>query len=140
MENEIMNATPAEEEIVAPQDALVEEEIVEETADETVSEEEVVEKNPIAAKCREIKEVCTKAADRLADDWRETNGNPYIKYTTTSKIEVFANPNDETPVDAFQTTRVKAFSFRAVAIATGVASVFLCASGALAKKFFNPGE
>ena len=134
MENENMNVTPAEEEIVAV------EEVAEEIADEIVSEEEAVEKNPIAAKCREIKDVCIKTADRLADDWRETNGNPYVKYTTTTKVEVFAHPNDEAPIDAFQTTRVKAFSFRAIAIATGVASVFLCVSGALAKKLFTPGE
>ena len=140
MENENMNVAPAEEEIVALEDTAVVEETADEIVDEIAAEEEIVEKNPIAAKCREIKDVCTKTADRLADDWREANGNPYIKYTTTSKIEVYAHPNDETPIDAFQTTRVKAFSFRAIAIATGVASVFLCVSGAFAKKFFNPGE
>lgn len=136
MENEIMNVAPVEEETVVAEDAVA----VEETAEEIVNEEAVAAKDPIAKKCKEIKDVCTKTANRLADDWRETNGNPYIKYTNTSKIEVFAHPNDETPVDAFQTTQVKAFSFRAIAIAASVTSVFLCVSGALAKKFFTPGE
>jgi hypothetical protein len=130
MENETMNLIPAEEAV---------EEIALD-AEETAAPEVVTAQDQIAQKCREIKELCAKTANRLADDWRETNGNPYIRQTRTTKIEIFRNPDDETPVDTFQTTDVKSYSLRALAIATGIASILFCASGNLVRKFLTPGE
>ena len=94
----------------------------------------------ISQKCRELKAICKQTVSRIADDWRETNGNPYIRQTTTYKVEIFRNPNDETPIDTFQKTDVKSYSFRALAIATGVAAVIFCASGSIIKKMLTPGE
>lgn len=139
MENEIMNVTPVEEETVAIQDVAAEEVAVEEP-EEVVAEEVATAKDQIAQKCQEIKDICAKTAYRLADDWRETNGNPYIRQTRTTKIEIFRNPNDETPVDTFQTTDVKSYSLRALAIATGIASILFCASGSLVRKFLTPED
>ena len=142
MENETMNLTPVEEEAVVEavaEEAVVEEAVVEE-AEEIANDETVVAQNQIAEKCREIKELCAKTANRLADDWRETNGNPYIRQTHTTKIEIFRTPNDETPVDTFQTTDVKSYSLRALAIATGIASILFCASGNIVRKLLTPGE
>lgn len=130
MENENMNLIPAEEEAI---ELAVEE--AEELADDVLTA-----RDQIAQKCQEIKELCAKTANRLAYDWKETKGNPYIRQTHTYKVEVFRNPNDETPVDTFQMTDVKSYSLRALAIATGIASVLFCASGSLVRKFLTPGE
>lgn len=107
---------------------------------EELAEEVLSAKDQIAQKCQEIKELCAKTANRLADDWRETNGNPYIRQTHTYKVEIFRGPDDDTPVDTFQMTDVKSYSLRALAIATGIASVLFCASGSLVKKFLTPGN
>ena len=127
MENENMNLMEEEIDFV-DQDA------------EALADEMEVATSRIAEKCRALKEVCKQTASRIADDWRETNGNPYIRQTTTYKVEIFRNPNDETPIDTFQKTDVKSYSFRALAIATGVAAVVFCASGSIIKKMLTPGE
>lgn len=135
MENENMNMISEElEAMIASEDEMLAEEA------EIIADEMMAATNSIAEKCREIKELCAKTANRLAEDWRETNGNPYIRQTHTCKIEIFRNPNDETPVDSFQTTDVKSYSLRALAIATGIASVLFCASSSLIKKFLTPGN
>ena len=117
----------------------IEEQIIAEEA-EIIADEMIAATDQIAQKCREIKNFCEKAANRLAEDWRETNGNPYIRQTHTTKIEIFRNPNDETPVDSFQTTDVKSYSLRALAIAAGITAVLFCASGNIVKKMFTLGE
>ena len=88
----------------------------------------------ISQKCRELKAICKQTVSRIADDWRETNGNPYIRQTNTKKVEIFRHPGDETPIDTFQMTDVKSYSFRALAIATGITAVLLCATGSMMKK------
>lgn len=139
MENENMNLTPVEEPVtveeIAPDVVDEAEEVVVDDIDEVATA-----KDQIAQKCQEIKELCTKTANRLADDWRETNGNPYIRQTRTTKIEVFRNPNDETPVDTFQISDVKSYSLRALALATGIASILFCASGSIVRKFLTPED
>ena len=133
MENENMNMISEElEAMIASEEEMLAEEA------EIIADEMIAATNTIADKCREIKELWAKTANRLADDWRETNGNPYIRQTHTCKIEIFRNPDDETPVDSFQTTDVKSYSLRALAIATGIASILFCASGSLIKKFLTP--
>ena len=136
MENENINLN---EEVAVTDFEAIEDQIIAEEA-EILADEMIAARDQIAQKCREIKELCTKAANRLAEDWRETNGNPYIRQTHTCKIEIFRNPNDETPVDSFQTTDVKSYSLRALAIATGVASILFCASGSIVKKFLTLGD
>ena len=107
---------------------------------EALAEGMVVATDGIAEKCKEIKELCLKTANRLADDWRETNGNPYIRQTHTYKVEIFRKPGDTTPVDTFQMTDVKSYSLRALALATGIATVLFCASGNIVKKLVSPIE
>lgn len=128
MENENMN--------------LIEEEAVDfiEQDAEALADGMEIATDRITEKCRELKELCKQTANRIADDWRETKGNPYIRQTNTHKIEIFRHPDDETPIDTFQMTDVKAYSFRALAIATGVAAVLFCASGSIIKKMITPGE
>lgn len=135
MENENMNIIEQEE--ATPVTETVD--FIEQDA-EVLADEMVVATDRITQKCREIKELCAKTANRIADDWRETNGNPYIRQTHTYKVEVFRKPGDTTPVDTFQMTDVKSYSLRALALATGIAAVLFCASGNIVKKLFTPGE
>jgi hypothetical protein len=133
MENENMTLIPAEEEAIEIAEEVAEE--IEETVDEVSAARE-----QIAQKCKEIKEFCAKTALRIADDLKETKGNPYIRQTHTYKMEIFRKPNDTTPIDSFQMTEVKSYSLRALAIATGIASALFCASGVIVKKLMNPVE
>jgi hypothetical protein len=106
---------------------------VEQDADALADEMEIAV-DTISQKCREIKALWKQTASRIADDWKETNGNPYIRQTFTRKVEIFRKAGDETPIDSFQMTDVKSYSFRALAIATGIAATLFCVTGSLMKK------
>lgn len=158
MENENMNITSPEEVNVAAE-AEVTEEIavcdcdcdcaeemtaVLESADEATAcacEEEptAVEsrKDMLARKCREVKDACRSTADRLAKDLKETCGNPYVKCTSTCRVDIYKHPDDETPIDTFYTEKVKATSLRALAVAGTVAFALMCTAECVVKKFLK---
>ena len=164
MENEIMN--PIEEAVVAegeeiiieeaPADAIdvvVEdegdasaepvEEIVGEIADETdadeiaedATEESATEK--LSRKCQEVKEACCSTIDRIVNDLKETNFNPYIKQTRITRVEIFRNCNEEQPIDTFETTDVKSYSAKALLVAGAAAALLVVASNGIVKKFLK---
>ena len=102
-------------------------------------EEELTEspKDIFARKCREIKEVCNSTAARLVNDWKETNGNPYIKQTCVTQIDVYKNPEDETPIDTFRTEQVKSYSARSMAVLGAAAFVVACTAETIVKKLLK---
>lgn len=101
--------------------------------------EELTCKEKFTRKCQEVKDACDKTVARIVDDWKETAGNPYIRQTNITKIEIFRSPEDETPVDVFQTTNVRSYSARAMALVGTAALAFTCATKfvawKIAKKF-----
>ncbi|MBQ1230270.1 MAG: hypothetical protein IIX80_04460 [Clostridia bacterium] len=102
-------------------------------------DEELTCKEKFTQKCQEVKDACNKTVARIVDDWKETAGNPYIRQTNITKIEIFRSPEDETPVDVFQTTNVRSYSARAMALVGTAALAFTCATKfvawKIAKKF-----
>ena len=94
-------------------------------------------KEMISRKCREVKDACMSTADRLIDDWKKTDGKPYIKQTTTCRLDIYKNPDDETPVDTFYTEKVKTCSVRALAIVGTAAFAVMCTAECIAKKLFG---
>ena len=166
MENENMiieEAVVAEgEEIVieeVPADAIdvvVEEEAVEdaEPVEEVVGELEEESCNPetcevdcecegesatdvLSRKCREVKEACCGTIDRIIYDLRETNYNPYIKQTRINRVEIYRNCNEEEPIDTFETTDVKSYSAKALAVAGVAAALLVVASNGIIRKFLK---
>lgn len=160
MENENMNLTSPEEEVNTAAEATEEitvcdcdcdcdctEEMtaVLESADEATACAECEEeptalesrKDMLARKCREVKDACRSTADRLAKDLKETCGNPYVKCTSTCRVDIYKNPNDEKPIDTFYTEKVKATSLRALAVAGTVAFALMCTAECVVKKLLK---
>ena len=130
-----------EEEADAPVEDV--EEIVGEIADEEVEEEEVCEEEAESAtekltrKCQEVKTACCDTIDRIVYDLKETNFNPYIKQTRINRIEISRNCNEETPIDTFETTDVKSYSAKALAVATAAAALLVVASNGIIRKILK---
>ncbi len=110
---------------------------------ETEIEQEAVEtpaeskKELIARKCREAKEACQSTANRLVEDWKETSGNPYIKQTLITQVDIYRSPEDETPIDTFRTEQVKGYSARSLAILGAAAVVVACTVDHIMKKILK---
>lgn len=115
-ENMIMNEEPVIEEAVA-------------------TEESATEK--LSRKCCEAKKACCDTIDRIARDLKETNYNPYIKQTRTLKVEIFRNAEEEEPIDVYETTDVKAYSAKALAVAGTAAMLLMCVTGCITKKLWK---
>lgn len=102
-------------------------------------DEEPIEtaKEIFARKCREVKEICNTTTVRLVNDWKETNGNPYIKQTHVTQIDVYKSPEDELPIDTFRTEQVKSYSARSLAVVGAAAFVVACTAETIVKKLFR---
>ena len=146
MENEniiIEEAVVAEgEEIVieeVPADAIdvVVEEEVEETAEEAAEECEECTADLLSRKCQEVKDACCNTIDRIINDLKETDYNPYIKQTRTTRIEIFRDGSEEELIDTFETTDVKSYSAKALKVATAAAALLVATSGRLVKKLLK---
>ena len=116
------------------------EEIVGEVADEETTEETVEEESATAKlsrKCEEVKTACCSPIDRIVYDLKETNFNPYIRQTRITRVEIFRNCNEETPIDSFETTDVKSYSAKAFLVASAATALLVAASGKLIRKFLK---
>ncbi len=91
----------------------------------------------IARKCLEVKEACQYTAARLIEDWKETDGHPYVKQTRITQVEIFRNPEDETPIDVFRTERIKTYSSRAMAIVGAAAFAVVCTVDQITKRLLK---
>jgi len=135
MENEIMNLNEEiAEEAVAVEEAV--EEVIEEVAEEA---EEVTEtaKEKLLRKCNEVKASCRNTADRIINDLKECDYNPYFKQTRTYKLEIYRNCNEEEPIDVYETTDVKCFSARALAVAGTAAALLAVGTNCIVKKLLK---
>ena len=129
---EVADCTACEEEVALE---------LAEAVDHTACEEEPTatesRKDMIARKCREVKDACRSTADRLAKDLKETCGNPYVKCTSTCRVDIYKHPDDETPIDTFYTEKVKATTLRALAVAGTVAFALMCTAECVVKKLLK---
>ena len=135
MENEIMNLN---EEVV--EESVATEEIVEEAIEEIAEEvEESAEtaKEKLLRKCNEVKASCRNTADRIINDLKECDYNPYFKQTRTYKLEIYRNCNEDEPIDVYETTDVKCFSGRALAIASAAAALLAVGTNCIVKKLLK---
>lgn len=79
-----------------------------------------------------LRENCRALSERIADDMRATNGNPYIRSTTTYRYEILRNSKDTEPVDVFEFQRTSGASLRAMAL---TAAIVAAADVAVARIF-----
>lgn len=122
------------------------EEIVGETLDEDAQEEAAQEEaeeaeesatEKLSRKCQEVKAACCDTIDRIVYDLKETNFNPYIKQTRITRVEIYRNMSEEEPIDTFETTDVKSYSAKALAVAGVAAALLVVASNGIVKKFLK---
>ena len=118
------------------------EEIVGEIADEDAQEEveeeaEESATDKLSRKCQEVKAACCDTIDRIVYDLKETNFNPYIKQTRITRVEIYRNCNEEEPIDTFETTDVKSYSAKALAVAGVAAALLVVASNGIVRKFLK---
>ncbi len=149
MENEniiIEEAVVAEgEEIVieeVPTDAIdvvVENEgdACEEPVEEEIAEDEETTAEFLCRKCQEVKEACCGTIDRIINDLKETDYNPYIKQTRTTRIDIFRDNSEEELIDTFETTDVKSYSAKALLVATAAAALVVATSGRLVRRLLK---
>ncbi len=87
---------------------------------------ETPSKDRFLKKCDEIYEAWDKAAKRLKKDLSACCKNPYIRKTTTCKVEIFRSREDTTPIDSFETENKQGFSLSTFLMASGVALLLAC--------------
>ena len=112
-------------------------EITDEEAEEEVEEKAESATDKLSRKCQEVKTACCDTIDRIVYDLKETNFNPYIKQTRINRIEIFRNCNEEQPIDTFETTDVKSYSAKALAVATAAAALLVVASNGIIRKILK---
>ncbi len=89
--------------------------------DEELKEDKIGEAvDSIREKIESLRESCQTLTERVKNDLKETNGNPYIRSTTTYRYEVLHNAHDTEPVDVFEFERKSGASLRAMAITTAL--------------------
>ena len=77
---------------------------------------------------------CRSTLERLARDLKESNGNPYIRATSTFRYDIYRTANDETPIDTFVFEKTNGCSLRALMLA---ASLLAAANIAIKAHFGN---
>ena len=65
---------------------------------------------------------------------RATNGNPYIRSTTTYRYEILRNSKDTEPVDVFEFQRTSGASLRAMALTDAIVAAADVAVARIFKK------
>ena len=70
-----------------------------------------------------VKTKLCNTASRIAEDFRECNGNPYLKDTCSYRMDIYKSPRDETPIDTFVIQKSKGFTLRSLAITLGAISL-----------------
>lgn len=78
-------------------------------------------------KCNEVKDTCRQTADRLVVDWKATDGDPYLKYTKSHRLEVYRTPEETVPVDTFE-SRFESKGFLRAMLLVSAASVLITCS------------
>ncbi len=91
-------------------------------------------KDTVQEKYDEARLACKDLMDRLNYDLQQTGYNPYIRTTTTRKIEVLRSSTDPNPVDVFEFENTKGFSLRSMAITVALVAAADVATKLIIKK------
>ena len=93
---------------------------------ENIGAEETAEKKrccicgKFSERYQSAQKACKSAWDRLAQDLKESDGNPYIRATSSFRYEIYRNADDTEPIDTFRFERSNGCSLRALALATSL--------------------
>ncbi len=73
-----------------------------------------------AERYQAAQKACKGTLERLARDLRESNGNPYIRATSTFRYDIYRNANETDPIDTFVFEKTNGCSFRALILAASL--------------------
>lgn len=106
--------------------AYNETEMNETVPNETIEAEESAEKKgccicgKFSERYQSAQKACKSTWDRLAQDLKESGGNPYIRATSSFRYEIYRNADDGEPIDTFLFEKTNGCSLRALALATSL--------------------
>lgn len=111
------------------------EEIEEPMAEDTTAAHEPMDalRESIRCKCREAEDACKQTMERLKNDWKATDGNPYLRSTSSCRLDIYRAEGDEEPIDSFTFEKSNGCSLRALGAATALLTVTGLALKALIK-------
>ena len=81
------------------------------------TEEETAETAEFSERYESARCACRGMLERLKNDLKATNGNPYIRATSTVRYEILRSPSDEEPIDTFEFQKSNGCSLRTLALA-----------------------
>lgn len=99
-------------------------------AEETAEKKRCCVLEKFAERYQSAQKACKGTWDRLAQDLKESGGNPYIRATSSFRYDIYRNADDEEPIDTFLFEKTNGCSLRALALAT---SLFVAANLAIKK-------
>ena len=76
-----------------------------------------------------LADTCRTITDRILADWKQANGNPYIKKISTCRVDIYRKPTDATPIDSYYTEHVKGYSLGKLVLIGTAAALALLAVG-----------
>ncbi len=91
----------------------------------------------LTRKCEELKSAIGDTASRIARDWKATGGNPYIKLTRTTQVDIYRSHEDTEPVDTFRTQRSNAFYARTLALTSAATFLVSATAESLIRNIFK---
>ncbi|MBR2927344.1 MAG: hypothetical protein IKC31_07185 [Clostridia bacterium] len=89
------------------------------------------------AKCQEVSDACCDFAQRIKRDWKETNGNPYIKKIDISRVEIYRKPTDTVPVDIFESRKEHGYTLQSLVLTTAASVLLSCTAKYLVKSMLK---
>ena len=126
-ETEVNATEPEKDEVVANEAEInaAESEPIENGSEGTEAENSAEEeksgiRKDFADRYHAAQNACKSTLERLAHDWKETGGNPYIRATSTFRYDIYRHAGDEEPIDTFVFERSNGCTLRALALATSL--------------------
>ena len=90
--------------------------------------------NCVEQKCRQLKNACAAAMDRLTRDWKTANKNPFLKQSTVCRVDVYRRPMDTEPMDSFCTEQSHSCTLRALLMMGAAAAAIITLVHCCSKK------
>ena len=84
-----------------------------------------------------LRQACKSVKKRLRADWRASGKNPYLKQTSTMRLDLYRSHGDVEPIDSFYTESVKSYSLKTVALIGLGAVVLVCTTKCILKKLWK---
>ena len=67
-----------------------------------IATEEATENAEFSERYESAKCACREMLERVKNDLKAANGNPFIRATSTVRYEILRSPTDEEPIDTFE--------------------------------------